>query len=77
MHIGISEWSAPRIPSDDFLRQADMAILQAKEKGTVAVVYQPSHDAEHRRRVTLVAELRKALVGEGLTLQMGNLARVS
>ena len=39
-----------------------------KKKGTVAVVYQSSHDAEHRRRVTLVAELRKALVGEGLTL---------
>ncbi len=68
VHIGISEWSEPRILPDDFLRQADVALLQAKERGTVAVVYQPSHDREHRRRVTIVSELRKALVGDGLTL---------
>jgi EAL domain-containing protein (putative c-di-GMP-specific phosphodiesterase class I) len=50
------------------LRQADVALLQAKEQGTVAVVYQPAHDADHRRRITLVTELRRALAGDGLAL---------
>ena len=68
IRAGISEWRAPRSAVEDLLRQADVALLQAKEQGTVAVVYQPAHDAEHRRRVTLVAELRRALTGEGLSL---------
>ncbi|HMI37756.1 MAG TPA: EAL domain-containing protein [Steroidobacteraceae bacterium] len=68
VRAGISEWREPRAPVEDLLRQADVALLQAKEQSTVAVVYQPSHDAEHRRRVLLVAELRRALAGEGLSL---------
>ena len=68
IRAGISEWRAPRAAVEDLLRQADVALLQAKELSTVAVVYQPAHDAEHRRRVTLVAELRRALAGEGLSL---------
>jgi diguanylate cyclase len=68
IRAGISEWRAPRVAVDDLLRQADVALLQAKEQGTVAVVYQASHDADHRRRVLLVAELRQALVGSGLSL---------
>ena len=68
IRAGISEWRAPRASVDDLLRQADVALLQAKEQGTVAVVYQPTHDAEHRRRVLVVAELRRALTGEGLSL---------
>ena len=68
IRAGISEWRAPRASVDDLLRQADVALLQAKEQGTVAVVYQPIHDAEHRRRVLVVAELRRALTGAGLSL---------
>ena len=68
IRAGISEWRAPRASVDDLLRQADVALLQAKEQGTVAVVYQPTHDAEHRRRVLVVAELRRALSGKGLSL---------
>jgi len=68
VRAGISEWREPRAPVEDLLRQADVALLQAKEQSTVAVVYHPSHDAEHRRRVLLVAELRRALAGEGLSL---------
>ena len=68
IRAGISEWRAPRASVDDLLRQADVALLQAKEQGTVAVVYQPTHDAEHRRRVLVVAELRRALTGKGLSL---------
>jgi diguanylate cyclase (GGDEF)-like protein len=68
IRAGISEWRAPRVPVEDLLRQADVALLQAKEQSTIAVVYQSTHDADHRRRVLLVAELRRALVGEGLSL---------
>jgi diguanylate cyclase (GGDEF)-like protein len=68
IRAGISEWRAPRASVDDLLRQADVALLQAKEQGTVAVVYQETHDAEHRRRVLVVAELRQALTGRGLSL---------
>jgi diguanylate cyclase (GGDEF)-like protein len=68
VRMGISEWRAPRIAPEDLLRQADVALLLAKEQGHVAVTYEPAHDAEHQRRVLLVAELRRALVGEGLSL---------
>ncbi|MDE2220263.1 MAG: EAL domain-containing protein, partial [Gammaproteobacteria bacterium] len=68
IRAGISEWRAPRVPVADLLRQADVALLQAKEQSTIAVVYQSTHDADHRRRVLLVAELRRALAGEGLSL---------
>ena len=68
IRAGISEWRAPRVSVEDLLRQADVALLQAKEQSTVAVVYQPAHDADHRRRIMLVAELRRALAGDGLAL---------
>ncbi len=68
IRAGISEWRVPQVMVDDLLRQADVALLQAKEQSTIAVVYQPSHDADHRRRVLLVSELRRALGGDGLSL---------
>ncbi len=68
IRAGISEWRAPRVPVEDLLRQADVALLQAKEQGSVAVVYKPAHDADHRRRIMLVAELRRALAGDGMAL---------
>ena len=68
IRAGLSEWRAPRVPVEDLLRQADVALLQAKEQSTVAVLYQPTHDADHRRRIMLVAELRRALAADGLAL---------
>ena len=68
IRAGISEWRTPRVSAQDLLRQADVALLQAKEQSTVAVVYEPAHDADHRRRVMLVAELRRALASDGLAL---------
>jgi diguanylate cyclase (GGDEF)-like protein len=68
VRVGISEWRAPRVVPEDLLRQADVALLQAKEQGTVGVLYQAAHDADHQRRVLVVAELRRALAAEGLTL---------
>jgi diguanylate cyclase (GGDEF)-like protein len=68
IRAGISEWRAPRVPVEDLLRQADVALLQAKEQSTIAVLYQSTHDADHRRRVLLVAELRRALADGSLSL---------
>ncbi|MFO1409280.1 MAG: EAL domain-containing protein [Steroidobacteraceae bacterium] len=68
LRAGISEWRAPRVAAVDLLRQADVALLQAKERGSVGELYVGAHDAEHQRRVLLVAELRRALAGEGLAL---------
>ena len=68
LRVGISEWRAPRVAAVDLLRQADVALLKAKEQGSVGELYAGAHDAEHQRRVLLVAELRRALAGDGLTL---------
>ena len=68
IRAGVSEWRTPRVSAQDLLRQADVALLQAKEQSTVAVVYEPAHDADHRRRVMLVAELRRALADDSLAL---------
>ena len=68
IRAGVSEWRTPRVSAQDLLRQADVALLEAKEQSTVAVVYEPAHDADHRRRVMLVAELRRALATDGLAL---------
>jgi diguanylate cyclase (GGDEF)-like protein len=68
LRIGICEWRQPRIAPEDLLRQADVALLLAKEQGEGAVIYHGAHDAEHQRRVLLVAELRRALQSEGLAL---------
>jgi EAL domain-containing protein (putative c-di-GMP-specific phosphodiesterase class I) len=64
---GIAEWQ-PQVSVDDFIRQAGVALVEAKERGTHAVVFQPAHDIEHRRRITLVAELRRAIANGGLSL---------
>jgi predicted signal transduction protein with EAL and GGDEF domain len=68
IRVGIAEWRAPHVPIDDLLRQADVALVEAKARNSQAVVYEPGHDAEHRRRITLVAELRRAIADESLTL---------
>jgi diguanylate cyclase (GGDEF)-like protein len=77
VRIGICEWRTPRIAPEDLLRQADVALLLAKEQGEVAVTYAAAHDSEHRRRVLLVAELRRALVGESLSLHFQPLVNMT
>jgi len=68
IRVGIAEWRAPHVPVDDLLRQADVALVEAKARNSQAVVYEPGHDAEHRRRIMLVAELRRAIADGSLTL---------
>lgn len=74
--IGISTTSTAARNADDLLRQADVALLEAKERGIVAVCYESGHDAQHRRSVLLVAELRRAIAQDGLTVAFQPLVRV-
>jgi len=68
IRAGLSEWRAPHVAVDDLLREADVALVEAKDCGTPCVVYQPGHDTEHRRRITLVSELRRAIANDDLHL---------
>jgi diguanylate cyclase (GGDEF)-like protein len=77
IRAGVSEWRAPRVSAEDLLRQADVALLEAKEQSTIAVVYEPAHDADHRRRVMLVADLRRALATDGLALHFQPLVNMT
>ncbi|MGH8144116.1 MAG: putative bifunctional diguanylate cyclase/phosphodiesterase [Steroidobacteraceae bacterium] len=65
------------IDADDLLRQADFALLEAKEQGIALVRYQAAHDAEHQRGVMLVAELRRALANDQLSLAFQPVVRVT
>jgi diguanylate cyclase (GGDEF)-like protein len=53
---------------DDFMRQASVALVEAKERNTEVVNFQSAHDLEQRRRITLVADLRHAIDAGNLTL---------
>jgi diguanylate cyclase (GGDEF)-like protein len=66
---GISSVSAGGArTADDLLRQADSALLEAKERGVTVVFYEAGRDAEHRRGVLLMAELRRAISNNKLSL---------
>jgi len=60
--------SAGASNADDLLRQADSAVLEAKEHSIPVVFYEAARDAEHRRGVLLVAELRRAIMQNKLAL---------
>lgn len=77
LQVGISEWRMPRVTVDDWLRQADVALLEAKERGPAVLTYQASHDAEHRRRIMLVSELRQAIAKDNLTLMFQPLVQMT
>ena len=77
LHAGISEWREPRVSVDDWLRQADVALLESKEHGPDVMTYQASHDAEHRRRITLVSDLRRAIASNGLSLMYQPLVQMT
>lgn len=68
LRAGLVEWNPDGIGAEDLLRQADVALAEAKETNVVCALYQPSHDAEQQRRVTLVSELRKAIASDSLHL---------
>jgi len=73
---GIAEWRRG-LSADDLLRQVGVALVEAKGGRDGIVLYQPGHDAELNRRVTLVAELRRAIVNDSLSLAYQPLVTVA
>jgi diguanylate cyclase (GGDEF)-like protein len=67
----------PGIGAEDLLRQCGVALVEAKESGQDCVAFKISHDLEHQRRVMLVAELRRAIADNGLTLNWQPLVQMS
>ncbi|RZA36309.1 MAG: phosphodiesterase [Lysobacteraceae bacterium] len=60
-HIGISEaLSAVNEPAQ-LVRQADVAVLQARRSGRVSMVYTPAQDPFDPQRLALLGEFRDAL----------------
>jgi len=51
------------------LRRADIAMYAAKAHNLAAVHYESGWDEHHQRQLTLVADLRKAIEGDQLTLE--------
>ena len=76
IRCGIAEWRNG-VTAEDLLRQAGVALVEAKGRTSGSVLYQPGHDAELNRRVTLVAELRRAIVNDTLTLSYQPLLAIS
>jgi diguanylate cyclase (GGDEF)-like protein len=77
VRAGISAAAGPAASGEDLLRQADIALVEAKEQGQPAVLFQCKHDAEHRRRVLLVSELRRAIEQDALRLEFQPLVRMT
>jgi diguanylate cyclase (GGDEF)-like protein len=65
------------LSAEDLLRQCGVALVEAKESGADCVVFSLSHDLEHQRRVMLVAELRRVIASDGLTLAWQPLVQLS
>jgi diguanylate cyclase (GGDEF)-like protein len=74
---GISSTASGTRAADDLLRRADVALLEAKERGVLAVCYDAGHDAQHRRSIFIVSELRRAIAQDRLTVAYQPLVRVT
>lgn len=74
---GVSSTGSGTRSADDLMRQADVALLEAKERGVTVVCYEAGHDAQHRRSISVVAELRRAIAQDALTLAYQPLVRVT
>src|SRR6185312_3605433 len=74
---GVSTTSSGARGADDLMRQADVALLEAKERGVTVVCYEAGHDAQYRRGIAVVAELRRAIAQDALTLAYQPLVRVT
>jgi diguanylate cyclase len=53
---------------DDLLQRAQVALEDAGDARTGVAVYRPGRDDQHRRRLTLITDLRGAIESDSLTL---------
>jgi diguanylate cyclase (GGDEF)-like protein len=54
--------------AEDLLRRAQIAVEDASDTRTRVALYRPGRDDEHRRRLTLITDLRGAIDNNSLTL---------
>ncbi|HWG76803.1 MAG TPA: EAL domain-containing protein [Steroidobacteraceae bacterium] len=74
---GVSSTASGARGADDLMRHADVALLEAKERGVTVVRYEAGHDAQQRRSISVVAELRRAIALDSLTLAFQPLVRIT
>jgi diguanylate cyclase (GGDEF)-like protein len=74
---GVSTTASGARGADDLMRQADVALLEAKERGVTVICYDAGHDAQHRRSISVIAELRRAIAQDALTLAYQPLVRIA
>ncbi len=67
---GVAVRSGSRMRASDLLRQADVAMYDAKRRDTDALLYDPESDPHGRERLVFVEELRAALDAGALTLHL-------
>jgi diguanylate cyclase (GGDEF)-like protein len=77
VRAGLCAVSAGVRDADDLLRRADFALLEAKERSLALVRYEEAHDVEHRCGVTVLAELRRAIGNDQLTLAFQPIVRLT
>jgi diguanylate cyclase (GGDEF)-like protein len=63
---GVACWPEHAATAADLLRGADIALHKAKESGADACVYAPGDEAEHRRRLAVLGDLRHAIAANEL-----------
>jgi len=66
--VGIALFPAHADTADELLRRADVAMYEAKSRRSGAELYKPERDRHSRDRLTLAAELERALLGSEIEL---------
>ncbi len=66
--IGASVYPEHGTDAETLLRRADVAMQRAKESHVGLELYADEHDTYSRRRLGLIADLRRALEGDELVL---------
>ena len=67
--VGIALVDQDDISAEEALRRADVAMYQARQNGgNRACMFDDSLDAQRRKHLEIAADLRRALVGEALTM---------
>ena len=75
--LGIALAPAHADDASALLKQADVAMYDAKTSTRGLRLYEPELDTEHPRRITLVSELRSALQSGAIQVHMQPLLRMS
>jgi diguanylate cyclase len=68
IRIGMVVFPTDGAQSAELLQRADLALIRAKETGGTLGAYLPGDDSSHRRRLTILGELRQAIAANELEL---------